>query len=192
MSNIYYKICVNCSENLSPSDRQCPKCGQNELRMEFREPVTVSGGPGTVEFPVFCDNPRKTKVTTTGDINVSFASSRKAYTFSKINERRKSQTHFIHIRTMQNQRDGNYLDIIFGRTGKSHSHIGYKAFPATLFHENRIGSDTKGEFSFDKDDGGFIPLQKIIRDVNTDVKVCIKFILNLNVGEIGLEDIEFK
>ena len=192
MSDIYYKICTTCSYNCGASEWRCPKCGQGKFRMEFRESTTISGGPGTVEFPVFSDDPKKVKITIKGDITVQFASTKKNYTFSDIRAEKKDPTHFIKIRTKENPRQGNYLDIIFGLVKDgNHSHMGHKVSPAVLFHENRISSDATGEFLFDKDDGGFIPLQKIIRDVSTNVNVRIEFILNPNTGKIDLVDIKF-
>jgi hypothetical protein len=188
MPNIYSKTCVACSAELGPDDWVCPKCGGLKFVLSFNQPMTISHG-GTVEIPVITNDYSKTTVSTEGDVSVSFEGELNKYEFAEINERRETPTHFVVIRSKANPTQGSYIDVLFGKKpGGEHSHSGYKVHPRTLFHQDRIGTTTKGKHAYDKNDGAFVPIEWAVEDKSLGVSVTMKFKLDPTSFKIVLVD----
>ena len=54
-----------------------------------------------------------------------------------------------------------------------------------------MGNKTSNVYFFDKNDGGFIPLNTTIEDPHSGAKVLVKFALNANTGMIDVIEAEF-
>lgn len=189
---MYHITCTKCSSKCE-TPGLCPKCGPIPTLLEFREVTTISGGAGTVNIPAFSKNPNQTIVTTTGEANVSFGSVKKNYKFSLINVYEENDTHYVKIRTKDTLKDGHYLDIIFGqRSDKPHAHFGHKVSPQMLFSKNRIQGNQESKHFYDKDDGAFLPIEKVIEDKDTSTKVCMKFVFNNKTNLVDLAKVTFE
>jgi len=167
----------------------------DEIHFKWTRPIELStgsevGSSSRVVIPINPSGPKKALVAMDGGGSVAFENAQ-VHRFKPYNGRIENETHFAHLSEKHNDRQGSYIQLIFGKKGPNkYSHVGFQG-SSSLFLELRTRGSTKGVSVFEEETGATVQGSRLYTDVTSGQTVQTDFILNRESCELEIAGFSF-